>query len=213
MANRKPVYKDNRIAEWVDAPAFNEKQIAMIRAICPDEQFASEVHRIAAHYVTVTKLHNRLTSPADDLVTVEDLEEKVNTLRANLGNLPARVDAHLYKFSDRMDNLKGLLSALSICISSAKDVMPQPKTKTPSAGPKHEAARMMMSLFDNFGLKFTHTPPISKDVQARVWAAGECMKLVLNRNQVELGDQAISGYIKSAKYSVQPKSARIDPAK
>lgn len=203
MANRKPVYEDNRIAEWVEAPVFDERQIAVIRAICPDEQFATEVHRIAAHYATVTKLHSRLTSAADDLVTVEDLEEKVNTLRENLGNLPARVDAHLYKFSDQMDNLRSLLSALAICISSARDVMPKPKTKTSSAGPKHEAARMMMSLFDNFGLKFTHTPPISKDVLPRVWAAGECMKLVLNRNKVELGDQAISGYIKSAKkYSV-----------
>lgn len=213
MSNRRPVYEDNRIAEWVEAPAFDETQIAVIRAICTDEQFAAEVHRIAAHYVTVTKLHSKLTSAADDLVTVEDLEEKVNTLRANLGNLPARVDAHLYKFSGQMDDLKHLLGVLAICISSAKNVMPKPKTKTSSAGPKHEAARMMMALFDRYGLKFIHTPPICKDLRPRVWAAGECMKLVLNRNKVELGDQAISGYIKSAKYSVQPKSARIDPAK
>lgn len=205
MGNRKPVYGDTRIAEWVEAPAFDERQIAVIRAICPDEQFAAEVHRIAAHYVTVTKLHGKLTSAADDLVTVEDLEEKVNTLRANLGSLPARVDAHLYKFSDQMGDLRNLLSALAICISSAKDVMPKPKTKTATAGPKHEAARLMRDLFEKFDLSFTHTPPVSKGLTPKMWAAGECMKIVLNRDKIELGDQAISGYIKSAKYSVRPK--------
>jgi hypothetical protein len=213
MAKRKPVYGGYTIADWVDAPVFNELQIATINEICSDALFADGVYRIAAHYVTVTKLNNKLTSAADDLVTVDDLEEKVNTLCSNLDNLPARVDAHLYKFNDQMDDLKNSLRLLAICIAAAKKVMPKPKTKSSSAGPKHEVARMMKSLFDEFGLKFIHTPPISKTSLSGPWAAGVCMKLVINRDKIELGDQAISSYIKSAKYPVTLKSGRIETGK
>jgi hypothetical protein len=39
------------------------------------------------------------------------------------------------------------------------------------------------------------------------------MKLVINRDKIELGDQAISSYIKSAKYPVTLKSGRIETGK
>jgi|GEM_PF-6390717 len=204
MSKQSPVYRDNRIAEWVDRIAFEQSQISIITSVCDDAAFLYELRNIAETYATVKKLHAKLTTDRENIATMADLGDSVASLLVKLNGLPARVDAHLYKFSDEMPNLKRLLSILNIQISAAKTSLPKPSTNRPSTGPERSAAQSLVHLFDRHGLECVESAPIPGT--SKVWAAGECMKIIFTGRRPILGDHAISDYIKSARKSMAKNS-------
>jgi len=74
MAKRKPNYEGNGVGAQPAPVTFNEKQAAILNAICAHPNFSGQVQEIANTYVTVKVLHKHLSTDADNVATMADLE-------------------------------------------------------------------------------------------------------------------------------------------
>jgi len=201
VSKRSAKYENPYILEEVHPVVLTTAQALILSKICQKQEFSEGVIAIAEEYECIVRTHRRLTSAADDVATIDDLEKRVLDLYGVLNKIPARIDAHLWRFNEDMPGLVVSLAKLLSCIQSAKETIPKPKTKTKSAGPKQEAAIRLKNLFERFGVPYVHSIPVSKKLEGGpLWGAGECFKIVLSANKEVLGDETISGYIASAKY-------------
>ena len=200
MGKRTPVYANRKsksgsgaryITGHFEEIKFNEKDEEILTKICAHPEFINGIKQIKSNYEASLMLYHQLTSDADNIATMNDLGITVKELKDKLANMPSRVEAHLYKFSDQMSGLESSLLSLWSLIERAKLTMPMPKTKPkdPATGAKTDAARGLRNHFKKFGLPFTRKQINNKE---NFCPADVCLKIII-------GDFNTDDHLRNAK--------------